>query len=56
MILSGLMCGGAALLAADISAKVGTDGILVILLSAMIGGTAYLASLMFMQKNGGHSR
>ncbi len=53
VVLSGLLCGGAALLAADISARMEIDGILIILVSALIGGAVYLASLMFLKKNSG---
>ncbi len=52
VILSGTLCGGAALLMSDISSRSGADGVLVILLSAVVGGGVYLASLMFMQKKG----
>lgn len=51
VVLSGLLCGGAALLVSDISARYGADGILVILLSALTGGAVYLSSLMFMKKS-----
>lgn len=56
VLLSGLLCGGTALLASDISAKMGTDGILIILISSLTGGAIYLASFMFQQKNSGHIR